>query len=75
MTRFEPAIPTMRSGIEPDRFLPAMREAGLDPDVDDWAIDSCVAALKLVARVFGVVIQGELVMNGALPAGLVLRAR
>jgi hypothetical protein len=66
VTRFEPSIPAFRSGSRPDGFLDMMREVGLDPDLAELQVDTRVAALALLKRVFGVTVSGGVVMEAAI---------
>jgi hypothetical protein len=70
ITRFEPSMPAHRTGSRPDGLLEAMRDAGLDPDVDDLdEVDTRVAILVLINQVFGAFIKTQTVIDEGLPAG------
>jgi hypothetical protein len=58
VTAFEPLGAWERSGTDPDRFLPTMREVGLDvdgdADLDFEEFDPMVAALEMLTLVLGI---------------------
>lgn len=59
VTLFEPLLAANRSGSEPDRFLTAMREAGLDAVPETVQSDPIIAVLDMLTRALGVRLPAE----------------
>lgn len=68
---FEPPIPSLRGGTDPDRFVQPMAEVGLLPQPEDGPVPASAAAtLRLVSLVFGVKVTTS-VLGGRHPIAFV----
>lgn len=74
VTLFEPLLAFDRSGSEPDRFLPEMREAGLDTERSDpregastvqeaEQSDPIIAVLEMLTRALGIRLPAEVALG------------
>lgn len=70
MCQFEPTLPRVRRGTDPDRFLSDMKAVGIDPDAPEGFLTPTLAAVAFAERVTGVGADERLVLERELPAGL-----
>ncbi|HSZ48368.1 MAG TPA: DUF6461 domain-containing protein [Streptosporangiaceae bacterium] len=69
VTSFEPLLSTWRGGSDPDRFLPQMRQAGLNveppPDDDDSEPERnpAIALLDMLTLALGIRLSGEVALG------------
>ena len=74
VTSFEPLTPAWRDGTDPDRFVPQMRQAGLDvdPPADDDESEGepspTTALLKMLTLALGIRLSRETAMGSLLTA-------
>lgn len=69
-TSFEPLLSHYRDGSDPDRFVPQMRQAGLNvdppPEDDDFAADTRTAVLEMLTLALGIRLPRDVAL-GPLP--------
>jgi len=70
VTHFDPVLSWQRSGTDPDRFVPAMRQAGFDvdepPDDDDAELPPggyVIAVLEMLTIEFGIRLPAEVALG------------
>ncbi|MFJ4094155.1 DUF6461 domain-containing protein [Kitasatospora sp. NPDC089913] len=68
---FDPGMPWMRDGSDPDRFDRVMSEVGLNPSKEAAEPGSVAGMLRLAERAFGVGLPYEEVVVGELLGGVV----
>lgn len=72
VTSFEPLLSSDRYGTDPDRFVPQMRQAGLDvdPPPDDAVLqgDPNIAALRMLTLALGIRLSREMALGPLLTA-------
>ena len=68
ITAFEPLFAWDRDGIDPDRFLPYMRQAGMRLDDDDAIKDPVIAVLEMVTLALGIRLSGDVALGPLLTA-------
>lgn len=70
VTSFEPLLSQYRSGSDPDRFLPYMRQAGLNvdppPEDDDSFPDLPVALLEMLTLALGIRLSRDIALGSLL---------